>query len=208
MKKIAVIVLLTGLFSITSLAQVPVKWNVGSGRIESVFKSAKNIKSTSFDGYYVGAGAEIALPVSYLSVFASANWDYKNFKSPAAVEFKAHYLRIPVQIKYTFGLGKVLEVYVAAGPSFNIGLFGSDFTALNNLIYTMPITPEVTNKDIFGDNGMKRFFVQGGISAGVIALSHYELRVGYEYGLSDASNLPYCDANRVHALTFGVGYWF
>lgn len=207
MKKITAIVLLTGLFSITAIAQLPVKWNIGAGRIESVFRSSSNVKSHSFDGFYVGAGAEIALPVSNLSVFASANWDYKRFKESYAVEFKAHYLRVPVQIKYTFSLGNVLDAYLAVGPSFNYGLFGGDFTVLNDLIYGEPIVPIVTNKDVFGDNGMKRFFLQSGVSAGVIVLSRYELRVGYEYGLSGASNLK-CNKNRIQAFTFGVGYWF
>ena len=67
----------------------------------------------SSTGFFVGPMAEITLPVIGLGIDGAVM-----FAQKGKDEWKQQGLEIPLNLKYTLGLGSVLGVYVAAGPDF------------------------------------------------------------------------------------------
>lgn len=64
-------------------------------------------------GFFIGPMAEVTLPVIGLGVDGALMYSQRG-----GDELKEQGLEIPVNLKYTIGLGSTLGVYLAAGPDF------------------------------------------------------------------------------------------
>ena len=67
----------------------------------------------SSTGFFVGPMAEITLPIIGLGIDGAVMYAQKGKN-----EWKQQGLEVPVNLKYTIGLGSTLGLYVAAGPDF------------------------------------------------------------------------------------------
>ncbi len=118
MKKIFSILALTAccLFAVAPTAQAQlIKWGV---------KGGVNMTKIDFDnykdkmaGFFIGPMAEVTIPLLGLGVDASLLLSQKGVKADSD-DTKQMGLDIPVNLKYTFGLGSALGIFVAAGPDF------------------------------------------------------------------------------------------
>ena len=63
-------------------------------------------------GFFIGPMAEFTIPVIGLGIDGALMY------SQRGDEYKQQGIEIPVNLKYTIGLGSMLGVYVAAGPDF------------------------------------------------------------------------------------------
>lgn len=77
----------------------------------------QNFKADNFTGFFIGPMAEVTIPVVGIGVDGALLFAQRgvtlNDKS-----YKQNGLDIPINLKYTIGLGSMLGVYVAAGPDF------------------------------------------------------------------------------------------
>lgn len=64
-------------------------------------------------GFFIGPMAEITIPVIGLGVDGALMYSQRGDG-----EWKQQGLEVPVNLKYTFGLGSMLGLYIAAGPDF------------------------------------------------------------------------------------------
>ena len=67
----------------------------------------------SSTGFFIGPMAEITLPIVGLGIDGALM-----FSQRGKNDFKKQGIEIPVNLKYSFGLGSMLGVYLAAGPNF------------------------------------------------------------------------------------------
>lgn len=63
-------------------------------------------------GFFIGPMAELTVPLIGLGIDGALMY------SQRGDEYKQQGIEIPVNLKYTIGLGSILGVYVAAGPDF------------------------------------------------------------------------------------------
>ena len=75
-------------------------------------KSWNDAKESS-TGFFIGPMAEITLPVIGLGIDGALL-----FSQRGKDEAKQQGLEIPVNLKYTSGLGSMFGIYLAAGPDF------------------------------------------------------------------------------------------
>ena len=68
-------------------------------------------------GFFFGPMAEITIPVIGLGVDGALLYSQKGDKMEG-LDIKQSGLDIPVNLKYSIGLGSMLGIYVAAGPDF------------------------------------------------------------------------------------------
>ena len=73
----------------------------------------KGYDADNTTGFFFGPMAEVTIPVVGLGVDAALMYSQRG-KS----EWKQQGVEIPVNLKYTIGLGSTLGVFVAAGPDF------------------------------------------------------------------------------------------
>jgi len=72
-------------------------------------------------GFFIGPMAEITLPIVGLGIDGALMFSQRNtgFKDEEGkLDMKQQGIEIPVNLKYTIGLGSVAGIYFAAGPDF------------------------------------------------------------------------------------------
>ena len=107
-------------------------------------------------GFFIGPMAEITIPIVGLGVDGALLYSQKGEN-----ELKQQGFEVPVNVKYTIGLGSMLGVYLAAGPDFYFDLKKKD---------------AVDRKTQVGLN----------LGAGVKLIQHLQIGVNYQIPLGDS----------------------
>ncbi len=154
MKKIKVLCLLAfAMFAVTS-AQAQIKFGIKGGlNLTSMSTSgnlANNFDKSNQAGFFVGPLIRIQLPITGLAVEAAAMYDQRNstisyYEYPPVPNYNAFPVEvetsitqknivIPINVRWTLGLGSLLGIFVNAGPQFgfNLGKDTYDLDAWQN----------------------------------------------------------------------------
>ena len=156
-------------------AQAQLKFGVKGGlNLAKADFNKSDLKTDNFTGFFIGPMAELTIPIVGLGVDGALLFSQRGIKLDGQSE-KENGLEIPVNLKYTIGLGSLLGIYVAAGPDFYFN-FAKDKSLGQNL-------------------NLNRKNAQVGINlgAGVKLLKH--LQVGFNY------NVPLGDSYTVEDAT-------
>lgn len=76
-------------------------------------------------GFFIGPMAEVTIPIIGLGVDGALLYSQKGDKEDG-VDMKQAGLDIPINLKYSIGLGSLLGIYVAAGPDFYFNFKGDE----------------------------------------------------------------------------------
>lgn len=190
MKKLIVMALL-GAMILPSMAQ---EFRVGA-------TAGVNVNSPSGDdtgliGFNVGVKGELGLPqasegwfMDFSALLSSHGWKsvaYYDKATATSLQWKAtpYYLSIPVHVGYKFRCSDKLKLFVSAGPYAGIGLFGKE--TLTSTLAGKSTTSTVSN-NIFADNVHERFDWGLGCRLGAELYGHWQLSVGYDWGMKDTN---------------------
>lgn len=116
------------LFAGVQSAQAQFSWGVKGGLNlqKADFDDAmSNLKTDNFTGFFIGPMAEFTIPIVGLGVDGALLYSQTgmSFKEDGKDEtLKSHSIEIPINLKYSIGLGKLASVYAAAGPQFAFAL--------------------------------------------------------------------------------------
>jgi hypothetical protein len=163
MKKIVSVLMVAVALMMVAPAQAQlIKFGVKGGmnfsELDLSVKTYEGVKEKS-TGFFIGPMAEITLPIVGLGVDGAVL-----FSQRGSDELKEQGLEIPVNLKYTIGLGSMLGVYFAAGPDFYFNL-----------------------KDIDWQNvDAKKTQVALNLGAGVKLLSKLQLGLTYQIPMGDS----------------------
>ena len=126
MKKNVTLILVV-LFTMIALpAQSQLQWGIkGGANVSKVSFNKDLFKSDNMGGFFIGPMAEFTIPIVGLGIDAALLYNQRGVKSEDN-NFKQSGLDIPVNLKYTIGLGSMLGVFVAAGPDFFFNFKGDD----------------------------------------------------------------------------------
>ena len=94
------------------LIKFGVKGGMNFSELDLNVKSIEGVKEKS-TGFFIGPMAEVTLPIIGLGIDGAVMYSQRG-----ADELKEQGLEIPVNLKYTIGLGSMLGIYIAAGPDF------------------------------------------------------------------------------------------
>lgn len=162
MKKIFSALLVALFLIIATPAQAQLHFGVKGGLNLSKASFSKDMfKGDNQTGFFIGPMAEFTVPI--IGIGADIAALYSQTKLDAGAETaKLKTIEIPVNLKWSFGLGSVLGLYVAAGPQFgfNIGNSWDSWYQLKK------------NNTTFN------------VGAGVKLLRHLQAGVNYNFALS------------------------
>lgn len=172
MKKFYGIIALVAAFMLAIPAQAQFKFGVKAGlNVSKASLDKEVISADNRTGFFVGPMVEFTVPLVGIGVDAALLYDNKSIKASGEVAGQTvsetetlHYIDIPVNLKYTIGLGSLASVYGATGPQFSYNL---------------------TGKNVFGDLGgyaLNKSEFSWNVGAGVKLLGH--LQVGYNYNIA------------------------
>lgn len=136
MKKIVILLVAAMTITLYAQAQSKLKFGLKAGvnftNISLNKSVADNWKNQA--GFHVGPTVKLALPVTGLSVDASALYDHRSAKVsvyelsalgyyPVESTVKQQSIQIPINVRYGIGLGSVANLFAFAGPQFgfNVG---------------------------------------------------------------------------------------
>lgn len=135
MKKIlSTLMVAVALLFVAAPAQAQFSWGIKGGvNLSKVdFSDAPaNLKADNFTGFFVGPMAEFTLPIVGLGIDGSLLYSQTGISFTGNNEetgdkidetLKSHSIEIPINLKYSIGLGKLASVYAAAGPQFAFAL--------------------------------------------------------------------------------------
>ena len=129
MKKIisSALLVLSFLFSIPVHAGEPLKFGVKAGlNVSDFYFDSEVFDKTNQAGWFFGPTVKFTLPVVGLGMDASVLYDYRAAKLDYATmtqTVKQQQIAIPVNARYSIGLGSMASVFIFGGPqvAFNIG---------------------------------------------------------------------------------------
>lgn len=168
MKKIISLVVACICLMATVPAQAQLKWGVKGGmNVSHITFDASEMKSVDANGFFIGPMAEFTFPIVGLGIDASLLYSQRGMCDDA---IKQKGLDIPVNLKYTLGLGSLLGVYAAAGPNFYFDFADADGW----------------NKE--------RAMVGVNVGAGVKLFNHLQLGFNYNIPLGKSGDVKVSDA--------------
>lgn len=195
MKKIisTLFMAVTLMFAGVQSAQAQFGWGIKGGlNLSKVdFSSgAENLKADNFTGFFIGPMAEFTIPIIGLGVDGALLYSQSgmSFTDNGVDEtLKSHNIEIPINLKYSIGLGSLASVYAAAGPQFAFALSQDEWKAdLKN--YT--------------SKPFKKSQLSLNLGLGVKLLSHLQAGVTYNIPLGDTADFDGFDATDVPGAAF------
>ena len=146
-------------------AQAQVKFGLKGGLDVSKLDNKVGDNTT---GFFVGPMVDVTLPIIGLGIDAAALYSQSGLDVNNKNSEKLKSVEIPVNLKWTLGLGSTLGVYVAAGPQFG-------FSINDGWKQLM----EESNKS----------FVSVNVGAGLKLLRHLQVGVNYNIGASKLGDM-------------------
>ncbi len=147
-----------------------IKFGVKGGlNLSKISFSEPDLKGDNQTGWFIGPMAEFTIPLVGIGVDAAALYSQSKLavdSSHPKATLKT--IEIPVNLKWTFGLGSTLGVYLAAGPKFGFN---------------------VGNKNIgdFVKWDLEKSNTSFNVGAGLKLIKHLQLGVNYNFALSDVA---------------------
>ena len=167
MKKILSTLMILACLFMAVPAQAQLQFGLKGGLNISKLPFSKDIvKSDNRTGFFIGPMAEFTIPVVGLGVDVAALYNQSGAKAVSGgeeVDQSLKTIEVPVNLKWTLGLGSTLGAYVAAGPQFGFNVGSGHFTE---------------NFD------MKSCNTSFNVGVGLKLLGHLQAGVNYNFGLS------------------------
>ena len=162
MKKVLTIIAIAASFFAATPSQAQVSFGVKGGlNITDMSLSSDVLSESNRTGFFIGPTVKFTLPIVGLGFDASALYDQREAKLEGNT-FKQKSINIPINLRYTIGLGDMAGIYVAAGPQFGINVGDSEFKWNSTSSYEL-------KKSNFSIN----------VGAGVMLLSSLEIGATY-----------------------------
>lgn len=183
MKKIFAVAALMLLIAVPASAQL--QFGIKAGlNINKPSLSHDVYKSDNQTGFFVGPMVDFSVPIIGIGMDAAVLYNNKGMKisgvvSGAAWEESKHlqYIEIPINLKYTYGLGSLAGVFVTTGPQFSFNIGGKNLTIENVRHYTLRDSEFSWN-----------------IGLGAKLLGHLQVAYNYNIGIGKTGEFDYTDA--------------
>lgn len=178
MKKIfSSLLVVASLLLVISPAQAQLKWGIKGGlNLSKVdFSDTKsNFDAKNFTGFFIGPMAEFTLPVIGLGVDGALLYSQTGMsfvdETDAEETIKNHAIEIPINLKYTIGLGSLASVYAAAGPQFAFSLSSDEYSWMD-----------------YASKPFKKSQLSLNLGVGVKLIKHIQAGVVYNIPLGDTA---------------------
>ena len=206
MKKLLSFAFLTlGLFVSTSVNAQGVKLGVKGGlNVTDMHLDSKLLNNSNCVGGFIGPTIKFTLPVIGLGIDASALYDFREAKvtdrANQEKSVKQEQLSIPVNARYSIGLGSTASAFLFAGPQWSINIGDKDFEWTKGSSYS------------FKDSN---FSVNAGL--GITLMDHLQISANYNIAMGKTADvkarklltdLPEKAKSRINSWQIAVAYFF
>ena len=181
MKRIITLVVLAVAMTVSAQAQ-GIKFGLKGGLDIVNLSFDKNVFDTSNKlGWFIGPSLKVSLPVPGLGVDIAALYDQKKSEvNNETITQKS--IIVPVNARFSFGVGSAASIYLAAGPQFGFNVGDDEFKwTANGVENTFQL-----KKSAFSLN----------FGAGVTLMKHLEIGFAYNLGLGKTADVTVKQAEK------------
>lgn len=158
-------------------SQAQIKFGVKGGlNITDMSMDSKVLDASNRTGFFIGPSVKFTLPVVGLGIDAAALYDQREAKLKVDEEenlgtdftgnkVKQQAINIPINLRYSIGLGSLAGIYFAAGPQFGFNVGDKNFDWYKGASYKLKSSNFSVN-----------------LGAGVTLIKHIE--VGFNYNIA------------------------
>jgi len=174
MKRIISVLVVAISLSMIMPAQAQIKLGVKGGlNLASTLSDAWKDKANAdnYTGFFIGPMVDITIPIVGLGIDGALMYSQKGNKINDQT-MKQQGLEIPLNLKYSFGLGSLASLYLAAGPSFFFNMGSDDKLTFNN---------------VEGSLRYKKSEVAINLGAGLKLFKHLQVGVNYNMPFTDSA---------------------
>lgn len=187
MKKLMTVLLVATGLLLAAPAQAQLKFGIKAGvSMSKASLSGKDLKEKNYTGYFLGPMAELTIPLIGLGVDGALLYSHKGAIKTEDGTAKMNTIEIPINLKYTIGLGSLAGIYIAAGPQFGYNIGKKMFSA---------------SGDKFK---LKDSNLSANIGVGVKLLGHLQAGVNYNIALGKTGESI---DDQVSAFDFKTNSW-
>ncbi|WP_321519369.1 porin family protein [uncultured Bacteroides sp.] len=199
MKKIFSIFLVAVCLFIATPMQAQIKLGVKGGvnLANADFSGLKsNFKTENMNGFFIGPMVDINIPIVGLGLDGAllyaekgTKFTYSNETISNETTNKQKTIEVPVNLKYSIGLGSLASIFLAAGPNFSFDINSDNLT--NDLLDITNQTISETTPSI----NRKNAEVSLNIGGGVKLIKHLQLGINYNLPLTDSAKENFAKGN-------------
>lgn len=176
-KTTSLIILLIGLCISTSVKAQDVEFGIKAGlNVTDMKLSSELFKTTNRAGGFIGPTVKFTLPIVGLGVDVSALYDFRQAKvtDPTSQEetVKQQQIAIPVNFRYSVGLGSMASAFLSAGPQWGINIGEKDFKWSRRSSYSLK---------------KSNFSINAGL--GVTFMKHFEVSANYNIAVGKTAEV-------------------
>lgn len=154
---------------------------------------AQIMNKDNYTGFFIGPKAELRVPILGFGIEAAALYSQKGMSVGDNETFKQNSFQIPLNIKYSFGLGNVANVFIAAGPEFGFNV-GETTKVFNNVQFD-DVTG-VTAGDVSA-YVLEKSTLSINIGLGATLLNHLQVALNYNMPWGKTGEFQYIDASEI-----------
>ena len=179
MKRILTLVVLLSAITMTTQAQL-VKFGIKGGLdLVSMSFNESVFDTSNKAGWFVGPTVQVNL-LAGLGADIAAFYDQKTAEvNSETIKMKS--ILVPLNVRYKFGLGKTVGIYVAAGPQFGFNVGDSEFKWTDKSSYENTFQLKKSNFSI-------------NLGAGVYLTKHLELGFAYNIAMGKTADASWKQA--------------
>lgn len=188
-----------------AIALAAVAWQPASAQINFGVKAGLNINkmdisgghnldSDNRTGWFIGPTAEVKIPLVGLGVNGALLFDQRKTKFNDYSTYTENFLSIPLNLKYSFGLGGVASGFLTGGPQFSCKI-GDKNKTWNNDTYNTQTWATSFN-----------------VGAGVRLGGHFDIGANYNFACGKSGSYYYGNNESSNVKNNGwqvyIGYVF
>jgi opacity protein-like surface antigen len=181
MKRIITLVVLAVAMTVSAQAQ-GIKFGLKGGLDIVNLSFDKNVFDTSNKlGWFIGPSLKVSLPVPGLGVDIAALYDQKKSEvNNETITQKS--IIVPVNARFSFGVGSAASIYLAAGPQFGFNVGDDEF--------------KWTTNGVENTFQLKKSAFSLNFGAGVTLMKHLEIGFAYNLGLGKTADVTVKQASQ------------
>ncbi len=189
MKKIFSILFVAVCLFTTNTVQAQVKLGVKGGlNLANIdFKGlANNVKTENRNGFFIGPMVDINVPIIGIGIdgallYAEKGTKFTNITTNTQTTNNQKTFEVPVNLKYSIGMGNMASIFFAAGPNFSFDINNDN---LSNDLYN------IANNTVSGSVpsfNRKKTEVSVNIGGGLKLFNHLQVGLNYNLPLTDSA---------------------
>ncbi len=193
MRKFIALIALALTMVFAQQADAQIKFGLKGGlNVTNMKFSSDLIKSDNRAGFYVGPTVKFTLPLIGLGVDAAALYDQRSAEIKSTGEsLTQKQIAIPINLRYSVGLGSMADIFFYAGPQFGFNVAGD-------------------LKDI--NWKWKDSNISVNVGLGVTLISHLQVNANYNIACGKTGEFNagsvFSGSSKYNAWQVGVAYYF